>query len=124
MKKRILSVLLAVMLVTGAALASGPSSIVIQSTEQSADATVYTGGGWFYGIILTTDGTNSVTVDIYDNTAASGTKLIPTTVIPSSAAERSASIGFGSPVNFSNGIYVDITTSGTAGYMVYYYTKP
>ena len=96
---------------------------VEKTAELDADAAAVTGHGVLYGIILATDGTNAVTVSIYDNTSGSGTELIPTIVIPTSATQRTSSIGFGIPVHFATGCYVDITTAGTVGYMVYYFSE-
>ena len=94
---------------------------VIQSAEKSADASIYDGPCLFYGLVIATDGTNDVTIDVYDNTAASGTKLLPTIVIPTSADIRYETIWFGKPVWCKTGIYVDITTAGTVAYMAYYF---
>lgn len=91
---------------------------VYGSGEKTADALIKSGPGNFDGIVVVTDGTNAVTLDIYDNTAASGKKLIPTTVITTSAADRVRSIGFTNPVKFNTGIYVDITCAGTVKYIV------
>jgi len=91
------------------------------SGQQTTDALITTGQGYFSGIILVTDATNAITVDIYDGTTATGTKLIPTTVITTSAIDRIQAIRVPAPVIFWNGIYVDITCSSTAKYVVYYY---
>jgi len=91
-----------------------------QSDEKTADAAIDTGGGFFYGIEVMTDGTNAVTIDVYDNTAASGTKLIPTWVVTTSATDRRQTFNRFPSVPYSTGIYVDITTSGTVKYMLYY----
>jgi hypothetical protein len=113
--KRLLFLLLALPLMLGI----GPYR---QSSEQTADAAITTAGGYLSGIMVITDGTNSVTVDIYDNaTAASGTQLIPQWVIPSSTTSRAATLSFGGVgLKFYNGVYVDVTTSGTVKYMVYW----
>ncbi len=54
------------------------------SGSQTADALIYTGEGVFYGIMVATDATNAVTVSVYDGTTATGTKLIPTSVVTTS----------------------------------------
>lgn len=95
---------------------------VLKSAEKTADALIYTGACYFHGILVATDGTNAVTLDIYDNTAGSGTVITPTIVIPTSASMRSASIGFNPPVWCKTGIYVDITlAAGSCSYVVYYF---
>lgn len=91
----------------------------IGSTEQTGDAAVVTSAGYICGILIATDGTNSVTVDMYDNaSAASGTNIIPTIVVTTSASNRSTAIKVDRAI--SNGVYVDVTTSGTLSYVVYY----
>ena len=93
------------------------------SDVKTTDASCTPSGasGSFLGIIVVTDGTNSVTIDIYDNTAGSGTKLIPTWVVTTSGSNRVQAIGFDAgDVRYHNGIYVDVTTSGTVSYMVYF----
>lgn len=94
------------------------------SEEKTADAAITAGYGYFGGIIVVTDGTNAVTVNIYDAAAASGRKLIPETVITTSSTDRIQAIGYGpTDVYYYTGIYVDITCSGTVTYMVVYHPK-
>jgi hypothetical protein len=91
------------------------------SETKTDDASITTGYGYFLGIIVVTDGTNAVTLDIYDSTAASGRKLIPTTTIPTGTSNRFAVIGFADgDLYYYAGIYVDVTCAGTVSYMVYY----
>ena len=84
----------------------------------TADNLVYTGLGRLRGIFVITDGSNSVTIDAYDNTSAAGTKMIPSWTITGS--DNYASVSFGNGEGFGKGLYIDITTSGTVSYMVYY----
>ena len=92
-----------------------------QSEEKTGDALIVTGNITLRGIVIVTDGTNNVTLDIYGNTAASGKKLIPQIVVGDSSTEKSYAIVFPEKlVQSTNGIYVDLTTSGTVKYMVYY----
>jgi len=91
------------------------------SGQQTADALIYTGEGVLHGIIVVTDATNAVTVNIYDGVTATGTRLIPETVVTTSAVDRIQAIRPPAPVRFYTGIYVDITCSGTAKYVVYFY---
>ena len=101
-----------------------PQQIQEQSSQQTADAAILGLEGYFFGIIVITDAVNSVQVDAYDNaTGASGDKLFPTWEVTTSVNDRIQTLSFDPPLDFSNGIYVDITTSGTAKYMVYYRTK-
>ena len=101
-------------------LADYPWKSLNRTAEQTADAAAVTGAGHFGGIIIATDGSNDVTVDIYDNTAASGNNIIPTVVCKGSS--RIHAIGIDPPTPFFTGVYVDITCAGTLSYIVYYTT--
>jgi hypothetical protein len=116
--KKILCIIAAILLVASSAMAIDWAK---SSGQQTADALIYTGSGYFHGIIVSSDSANAITVDIYDGTTATGTKLIPTTVVTTSAIDRIQAIKPPAPVLFFNGIYVDITCSGTAKYVVYFY---
>jgi hypothetical protein len=112
--------LILVGILAGSAGAFQPETYIIPSTSQSGDYTGISGAGYFAGITVITDGTNSVTVDIYDNTALSGTKLIPTWVVPTSSTLRSQTYNLDPMVPFNNGLGVDVTTAGTVTFMLYY----
>ncbi len=89
------------------------------SGDLTADSLVMVGSGSFYGLGVTTDGVNAVTVSIYDSaTAATGKLLFPTFVVPVSPATGTLNIN--PPVRFENGLYIDITCGGTVHYVVYY----
>lgn len=91
------------------------------TADLTADAAAFSGRANLYGVWIVTDGTNSVTFDIYDSLAASGTTLIPTTVVdPNDGVTQTFS--FGPPLKCDTGVYVDITTTGTVAYKVYYNT--
>jgi len=92
---------------------------VRQSAQFGKDMCVATGDGLFHGIIVMTDGTYYASVDIYDNTATSGAKLIPTWDISTNSTDRSRTLSINPPARYYKGVYVDITTSGTIKYMVY-----
>ena len=116
--KKLLLALCLVLALAGMAYAGGTMNY---SGVQTATANVLTGKGALYGILIATDGTNAVTLDIYDGTDATGTKLVPQVVITTSATNRSAAIDFGeSGVGFGTGIYVVATCAGTVGYTLYY----
>ena len=89
-------------------------------SRQTDDATIHTGVGWLYGIWVETDGTNDVTVTIYDNTAASGTKIGNTFTVEASKRFRAIDFGNSTPVPFNTGLTVDVTTAGTVEYTVFY----
>jgi hypothetical protein len=92
-----------------------------QSIGNTADTAITTGRGYLKSIIVNTDGTNSVTIAAYDNTAASGDKLFSNIIVTTAASNRATIISF-SPeeITFNTGIYIDITTSGTVTYDVYW----
>ncbi len=103
------------------ALPAFATTTMVQSNDFTADAAVCTTKGVFYGLWMVTDGTNSVTVTVYDNaSAASGRTIFPTTVLPTASDDRARSVSFDPPIKYNNGIYVDITTSGAATYKIYY----
>jgi hypothetical protein len=97
-----------------------PAELTMYSGEKSADALIHTGEGLFKGILVATDGTNAVTVSIYDAASATGSEIVPTLVIPTSAAYRSQAIYVPYPVKYYTGLYVDITCAGPVGFEVYY----
>ena len=109
--------LIAIMLLC---LCVGPS-YADQSPELLGDALVFTGRVYLEGITVTTDETNAVTMDVYDNTSAAAPKVIQTLVFKTSATETVASVGFGgSGKPMRTGIYVDVTCAGVVKYMVHY----
>jgi len=119
MKRLFVVVMLLVLLVVSPTFAGDDKYST--SGEQTATASVLSRPGYFIGIMVATDATNAVTVSIFDNaTAATGTELIPTTVITTSATDRAQIVLLPFGVKFENGIYVEITTNGTVGYVVYY----
>jgi len=119
MKRIFIALLLVLFLCTGA----WAGDWMKQSAQLDDDSAITTSGGVFHRVIIISDSSDYIDIDIYDNaTAASGTKLIPTTRITTSSTDRIQSISLDPPVRYYNGIYVDITTNGTAKYMVYYFS--
>ena len=92
------------------------------SAVKTASALIYTGNALFQGILIATDGTNAVTLDVYDGTTTGGTKVIPQTVIPSSSTNRSWALSIDPGLLVRTGIYVAISVAGggSASYTVYY----
>ncbi len=106
---------------TGEKISSGQVMVAKITAPAAASAAAVTGRAAFYGIIVKTDGINNVTLNIYDNTAASGTKLIPTdTVI--SGTERTWTLSYTPAVGCTIGVYVSISVAGggSAVYQVEY----
>ena len=90
------------------------------SANLTADATIVSGKAEFHGITITGDGTNVITVDIHNGTSTSGEKIVPTITFAQNANTKTQSFGVYPPVDCSKGIYVNITTAGTASYVVYF----
>ena len=116
MKRAFLIFLVAVSLV----LCGYSENHVASSGELTADALIINVPGYFYGISITTDGTNTATVVIYDNTEASGSKIVQDLVVPSSSTNRGMAFSSDPPVGLETGIYVDVTCAGTVKYTVFY----
>lgn len=89
----------------------------ISSGTLTADSAIATGKNRINAITVFSDGTNDATVDLYDNTAASGTIVARGMCVGTSKINH---IIFENPVKVENGIYADLTTSGTATYIVFY----
>jgi hypothetical protein len=116
MKKLIIGIVLAILLAWMPAQAQQGWKY---SGSKSADALIWVGPGTFGGIAIATDGTNAVTVSIYDvATATTGALIVPTFVVPTSSVDRVRSFFW--PIHFENGIYVDVTCAGTVGYEIYF----
>jgi len=81
---------------------------------KSADATIKSGKAVLAAVLVITNGTDDASLTIYDNTSASGTKLLEITV---PAADRYAF--FPLWVKAINGLYADVAGTGAA-YIVYY----
>lgn len=89
------------------------------SVPYATSTGVLSGEGIFYGIIIKTDGTNDMTLSVYDSLSAAGTKLLPeSTVINGSSRGVTIIDDAGLPVY--TGIYVSIACAGTYSYQVYY----
>lgn len=117
MKKKILFIL--VFLFLFASLANAQVGLRTSGVK-AADAVILAVRGYFYGIEIITDGTNSAAVIVYDNaTAASGTVVFKGTV---PGASNFGGALFIQPVEMFNGIYVDMTGTGM-NYIVYYKIK-
>lgn len=122
MKRKIFAITIILVLLAGIAVAQ--EAYMRVTATKTADAAIMAGPGLLHGIVFVTDGTNAVTVNVYDNaSAATGTKLLPTdTIITTSSANRVQAIGFDPPINCINGAYVDVTVGGggSVAYMGYY----
>lgn len=98
---------------------SGPGDTMKASIDYTADALVRTGKINLYGLFFVLDGVNTLTINLYDGTDATGATLIPECVFEAADGDNRV-IGFSTPLQLKTGLYVDITTAGTVTYKVYY----
>ena len=89
----------------------GKNMPVTSGTALTASGIVLTGSGQFHGFAIKCDGTNDVTVNVYDNVEASGTKLIPTDTIFDGTVKSNAWSEI-PPISVDNGIYIKIAVAG------------
>ena len=116
MKKKILVVLMVLLF---AVCAWAQDNAARYSGSKAASALITTGQGLFYGVLIATDSTTAITVNVYDNTAASGSKIIPSITVPTAADYRLQGIYPPVPIRYYNGLYVSISSTDCA-YSVYY----
>ena len=91
----------------------------LSSGEKTTDAVIADRRSSLHGVLLIPDGTNDLTLVIYDNaSAASGTILFKAIVKGSDTSFQWLSPEGG--IRAVNGMYADITTSGSASYIVHY----
>lgn len=112
MKKILVSMFIVLFLVTSAF-----SETYTEYKTYSNSAVVTYSQGILGGIILAGDGTNAVTIAVYNGNNSSAQKIIPTCVV----TDRVKS--FSLDVQFSQGIYVEATSSGPFQYTVYYKSR-
>jgi len=119
MRRFIMLFVVVVVALYSATMASGLTNRVLYSAVKTADALIATGWTEMHGVVISTDGANVVTMDIYNGTSAAGAKIAPPITFPATPVTQAVS--FNPPVSCSTGIYIDITTAGTLSYTVYYY---
>lgn len=88
----------------------------ISSGVLSADTALFTGRNRVNAITVFTDGVNTATLSLYDNTAASGTVRVKSVCLGANLTQH---IIFENPVIFENGIYADVSGTG-ASFIVFY----
>jgi len=72
----------------------------------------------FYGLYMVTDGSNDVTVEIFNGTSDAGDVIVIETVVPGAAEFFSFSQE--PAIYCPDGIYIKLTTAGTVNTTVYY----
>ena len=90
----------------------------VLATTKTADAQISAKPISFYGVVVMPDGTNDLTVAFYDNTAGSGTHLIPTITFAGDGGAQAFTLPYA--IRTNTGLYIDITTTGTAEYTILY----
>lgn len=114
MKKLIITVFISLLL---AVTAHANRDTARTSGEQTGDVAILSTAGLFYSIVVMPDGSNDVTVSFYDHaTSASGTEFLPTMTFSGSGGPQAFAPPF--PIPVFNGIYIDVTTSGTVAYII------
>lgn len=83
----------------------------ISSGELSGDGIVSSDPTRVSSVLILTDGTNAATVILYDNTAASGTKVFEAGI---PGAELSYLFDFPIPIACKSGLYLDIDGTGAS----------
>lgn len=89
----------------------------ISSDEKNANAVIAKGKNYLRGATLLTDGSNTATLIVYDNTTTSGTILHKVVVV--APADRNNVTLFEYPVKAETGLSAAVTGTG-ATYIVYY----
>jgi len=100
------------------------NAVKISSGSKTGSAVISAVACDFCGIIIALDGSSAVTLNVYDNaTEASGDKLIPTLVIPTSATIRVFNLDLIDGVRAMNGVYIDVSVSGQGSCAYVAYTR-
>jgi hypothetical protein len=117
--KKLFASLAVLLLLCSPVFAFAPSDKAFSSGEKSASALILTGDGYFHQLVIMPDGTNDVTLSIYDNTAASGTEVTPTFVFDGDGGPQATPPVW---VFVDTGIYVSVSVAGagTVAYTVLY----
>jgi len=121
MKKVILIGCVLVLIMTGVGIAKAPW-FTKYTTVNTGTASVVDKSCYLKGFLITTDGTNAVTFDVYDyvsGTSNTTYRMLPSMTVTTSATNRVTSISL--PwVKAARGIFVQITCSGTVSYQTFY----
>ena len=116
--KKILAVISIILLFATAAVAADWAK---GSGARAASAAISTKSGVLCQVIISSASTNAVTLDLYDNpSAGSGTKLIPTWIVPAQATVGGIYTLNIADERFGSGLYAAVTSSGGFSYVVIY----
>ena len=89
-------------------------------SKLTATGQVYVGSGHLLGLLVGHDYANDPIVSLYDNIAAAGTEIIPTTKVDASAFGFNGFMPGTISIPFTVGLYLELTTGGNAEILVYY----
>jgi len=123
MKRRLIAAIVAFLIVAAPAflIAFQPEDWMSYSATKTASAQIDAGAGYFYGIIVKTDATNSVTFQVFDSLTAAGTRIGPDYLCTTSSTNRMCAFGFDPPVSYNTGLYVKATsTDASPDFTVFY----
>lgn len=114
--KKLITTILLLLFTTVAAHALEPT---YTSGENTSDAAGIAHPCYLIKVKGKTDGTNNLTLKVYDNTAASGTVVAEFTII---GADYKGGETFEN-LDIGTGVYIDMTTSGTGSWWVEFKRK-
>jgi hypothetical protein len=81
------------------------------SAGKTASALIVTGSGIFLGLLIKCDGTNDLTLNVFDAVSAAGTQLIPTDLVFDGTVKAN-SLGLLPGIRFVTGLYLEIAVAG------------
>jgi len=99
----------------------GPTCI--SSGLKEADAAIMATPGYFFGVLLRTDGTNEATIALYDDPDSADGTVLAAFGVPGADLARYWEAPCGTPIWCSHGIWADVTGTD-AKYYVYYLPGP
>ena len=114
--KKLITTIILVLFTTAAAYALEPT---YTSGENTSDGSGIAHPCYLVKVKGKTDGTNNLTLKVYDNTAASGTVVAEFTII---GADYKGGETFEN-LDMKTGVYIDMTTSGTGSWWVEFKRK-
>lgn len=78
----------------------------------TASGILWTGPGYLVSVLVGMDNANDPQITFYDNTAAAGNQIVPTTNLDASAKGFNGFMGGNLEIPFKNGCYVLVEASG------------
>ena len=99
----------------------GPTCI--SSGVLTADAAAMAVPGYFFGVLLRTDGTNEATIELHDNATTAAGTVLAAFGVPGADLARLFEAPCNTPIWCRNGIWGNVTGTG-AKYYVYYLPGP